>query len=124
MPLRARLRVMFRCALATLCVMVLAYGANLWLAVAILGIATAAHQAWSANLFAIVSDTVPKEGVASVVGIGGMAGAIGGMVLAQVAGYSLEWTGSYVPLFVLCSVAYLAAWTVSRALVGGGVSRF
>jgi ACS family hexuronate transporter-like MFS transporter len=115
-PLVARRRVMFWCALSTLMVMVLAYQANLWVAVAILSLATAAHQAWSANLFSTVADTVPQAGVGSVVGIGGMAGAIGGMLLAQVAGYSLELTGSYVPLFIVCSSAYLVAWGVLRAL--------
>jgi ACS family hexuronate transporter-like MFS transporter len=117
-PLVARRRVMLWCALLTLMVMVLAYRADLWVAVAVLSLATAAHQAWSANLFSTVTDSVPQAGVASVVGIGGMAGALGGMLLAQVAGYSLELTGSYVPLFIVCSSAYLVAWGVLRALGG------
>jgi ACS family hexuronate transporter-like MFS transporter len=115
-PLLARRRVMLWCALSTLMVMVLAYQADLWVAVAILSLATAAHQAWSANLFSTVADSVPQAGVASVVGIGGMAGAVGGMLLAQVAGYSLELTGSYVPLFMVCSSAYLVAWGILRSL--------
>lgn len=111
---RARSRVMLWCALAVLPVSALASSSSLVGAVAILGLATAAHQAWSANLFASVADTIPHGGVGSVVGIGGMAGAIGGVVLAQGAGYSLHFTGSYLPLFVVCSVAYIVAWTIIR----------
>jgi ACS family hexuronate transporter-like MFS transporter len=111
---QARSRVMLWCALAVLPVVALALSSSLVGAVAILGLATAAHQAWSANLFASVADTVPHGEVGSVIGFGGMAGAIGGVLLAQTAGYSLHFTGSYLPLFMVCSVAYLVAWTVIR----------
>jgi len=113
---RARMVVLLRCALAAIPVIALAYASQMWQAVALLSLATAAHQAWSANLFASVTDSVPEAAVASVVGIGGMSGAIGGMFLAQFAGHTLQLTGSYVPLFIVCCSMYLVAWSVMRRL--------
>jgi ACS family hexuronate transporter-like MFS transporter len=110
----ARMLVLLRCGLIALPIVALACASQVWQAVALLGLATAAHQAWSANLFASVADSVPSGSVASVVGIGGMAGAIGGMVLAQFAGHTLQLTGSYVPLFIVCCSMYLVAWGVLR----------
>jgi ACS family hexuronate transporter-like MFS transporter len=112
----ARARVMLLCALAALLTVSLAYAASVGIAVIVLSIATAAHQGWSANLFASASSSVPKESVGVVVGIGGMAGAIGGIVLSEVAGHILEYTGSYLPLFVVCASTYLLAWGVVRLL--------
>lgn len=109
-PLLARRRVMLWCALAALFVVFAAKAPNLWTATLLLGIATAAHQGWSANLFATVSDIFPKEDVASVVGLGGMLGALGGMIIATVTGLILYYSGSYVVPFVLCGSAYLVAW--------------
>jgi ACS family hexuronate transporter-like MFS transporter len=65
----------------------------------------------------LVSDTMPRECISSVVGIGGMAGSIGGMLIAKVAGYVLEWTGSYQPMFIIASSAYLIALAVIQILV-------
>lgn len=110
----ARLRVLFLCSTAAMLVLALAYVESLYSAVLLLSLAAAAHQGWSANLFAAASAAVPKEGVASVIGIGGTAGAVGGIVLAEVTGHVLEYTGSYVPLFVVCSSAYLVAWLIIR----------
>lgn len=112
--LAARQRVMLWCACSALLVIYAAKTPNLWVAVTVLGLATAAHQGWSANLFATVSDIFPKEDVASVVGIGGTLGAIGGMMIATVTGLVLESTGSYVVPFVICSSAYLVAWFLFR----------
>ena len=112
--LAARQRVMLWCACSALPVTYAANAPNLWIAVTLLGLATAAHQGWSANLFATVSDIFPKEEVASVVGIGGTLGAIGGMIIATVTGAVLETTGSYVVPFVMCSSAYLVAWFLFR----------
>jgi MFS transporter, ACS family, hexuronate transporter len=82
---------------------------GLWSAVFIIGLAAAAHQGFSANLFTLSSDMFPSRAVASVVGIGGMAGAIGGMLIANLVGHLLEWTGSYmVPFFIAGSVYLLA----------------
>ncbi|MBX2892106.1 MAG: MFS transporter [Saprospiraceae bacterium] len=96
---------------------------NMWLAIFIIGIATAGHQGFSANIFTTVSDMFPKKAVASVTGIGGMAGAIGGILIASLAGLLFDHykalgsiqTGYYI-MFVVCSLAYLMAWLIMRAL--------
>ena len=97
---------------------------NLWIAISIIGFATAAHQAWSANIFTTVSDMFPKKTVASVVGIGSMAGGLGGIVISKSAGYLLDWykkmghieTG-YLLIFIYCGCAYLLGWWVMHLLV-------
>ncbi len=96
---------------------------NTWLAVATIAIACSAHQAWSANIFTTVSDMFPKRAVASVTGIGGMAGALGGVLISRVAGLLLEhFTAAgkvelgYGLLFVICGSAYLVAWVLMHLL--------
>ena len=105
----ARKTAMLICAVAVLPVTFAATGGKLWLTVALVSLATAAHQGWSANLFTLPSDTFPKQAVASVVGIGGFGGAVGGMLIATLTGLVLERTHSYVPMFVMASLAYLVA---------------
>ena len=73
-----------------------------WTAIALLSLAAAAHQGWSANLFTTTSDMFPRSAVGSVTGIGGMAGSVGGFLLATFAGYILQMTHSYASLFVDC----------------------
>jgi ACS family hexuronate transporter-like MFS transporter len=97
---------------------------NMWLAVLMIGFATSAHQAWSANIFTTVSDLFPKKAVASVTGIGGMAGAIGGMLIAWLAGmlfdkYKLlgNLERGYYIMFFVCAFAYLIAWLIMHFLV-------
>jgi ACS family hexuronate transporter-like MFS transporter len=91
---------------------------NVWAAVALLALAAAAHQGWSANLYTIVSDTVPRETVASVVGLGGLAGAVSGMLSSPAVGYWLDFSnGAYRPLFVLAGVTYLIAFALIHLLV-------
>ena len=90
---------------------------DLWVAVALIGLAAAAHQGWSANLFTLVSDMFPRQAVGSVVGLGGMAGAVGGMLIAKLTGYILEATGSYVPVFLIAASAYLIALGLIHLLV-------
>ena len=97
---------------------------NTWLAVAMIAIACAAHQAWSANIFTTVSDMFPKKAVASVTGIGGMAGAVGGILIARAAGLLLAHYSKlgkvevgYSILFVVCGSAYLTAWILMHLLV-------
>jgi MFS transporter, ACS family, aldohexuronate transporter len=114
---RARKTAMLICAVSVVPIVVAASVTNLWIAVALIGLATAAHQGWSANLFTLSSDMFPSHAVASVVGIGGFAGAIGGMLIAAFTGFLLEWTGSYVPVFALAGSAYLAALLVIHLLV-------
>jgi ACS family hexuronate transporter-like MFS transporter len=82
---------------------------NLWLATALVALAAAAHQGWSANVFTLASDTFPRHAVGTVVGFGGMAGAVGGMLIAKLTGKILEATGSYLPVFIIAGSAYLVA---------------
>lgn len=97
---------------------------NMWYAVIIIGIAASAHQAWSANIFTTVSDMFPKRAIGSVTGIGGMAGGLGGILIARAAGQlfdhykqlgSIE-TGYYI-MFFICGSAYLIGWTIMHFLV-------
>jgi ACS family hexuronate transporter-like MFS transporter len=81
----------------------------MWTAVLLIGLAAAAHQGFSANLLTLPSDMFPARAVASVVGIGGMAGALGGMLIAKVVGYVLQSTGSYMIPFLIAGSAYLVA---------------
>ena len=106
---RARKLAMLTCALAVLPIAFAAGARELWLAVAIVSLAAAAHQGWSANLFTLASDTFPRHAVGSVVGLGGMAGAVGGMLIAKLTGYILQMTGSYLPVFLIAASAYLVA---------------
>ena len=82
---------------------------SMWTAVLLIGLAAAAHQGFSANLLTLPSDMFPTRAVASVVGIGGMAGALGGMLIAKVVGYVLQSTGSYMVPFLIAGSAYLVA---------------
>jgi ACS family hexuronate transporter-like MFS transporter len=106
---RARKTSMLICACAVTPVFFASMTSHLWVIVALVGLATAGHQGWSANLFATTGDMFPEQAVGSVVGIGGMMGSIGGMLLAAGAGLILQVTGSYVPMFVMASLAYLIA---------------
>ena len=105
----ARKLTMFICACAVTPVFFAQSIDNLWLAVLVIGIATAAHQAFSANLYTLPSDLFPRAAVGSVVGIGGTVGAVGGMLMAKYAGYVLDSIGSYVPLFAVAGSAYFLA---------------
>ena len=82
---------------------------NLWVAVGLIGVAAAAHQGWSANVYTLTSDMFPKQAIGSVVGFGGTAGAIGGMLIAKVTAAVLQYTGSYLPVFIIAASAYLVA---------------
>ena len=106
---RARKSTMLLASVLVVPVTLAMYADGLWLAVAIVGLATAGHQAFSANLYTFPSDVFPKRAVASVVGIGGTAGAVGGMLMAKYAGWVLDKLGSYTPIFVVAGAAYLLA---------------
>jgi ACS family hexuronate transporter-like MFS transporter len=108
---------MLICAVSVIPIMFASQVSNIWIAVALLSLATAAHQGWSANLFTTVSDIFPRKAVASVVGLGGTFGAIGGMLIATAAGFILEFTGSYLILFVIAGSLYLIALFVINLLV-------
>lgn len=105
----ARKSTMLICALCILPIVLVYRIEGLWPAVLIIGLAAGGHQGFSANLFAVPSDTFPSWAVASVSGIGGMAGAIGGMLIAEIVGYTLQWTGSYMIPFFMAGSAYLLA---------------
>jgi len=97
---------------------------NMWLAVLMIGLATSAHQAWSANIFTTVSDMFPKKAIGSVIGLGGFAGGIGGISFAYGAGKLFDYyknlgqlqIGYYI-VFIVCGSAYLLAWFIMHALV-------
>ena len=95
-----------------------------WVPVILIGIGASAHQAWSANIFTTVSDMFPKKAVGTVVGIGGMAGGLGGVLVSKVGGALFDHykalghiqTG-YTIMFSFCAIAYLIAWVVMKTLV-------
>ena len=112
----ARKTTLLICALAVLPVLYAPYSQHLWVVVALLGLAMAAHQGWSANLFTLTSDMFPKTAVASVVGFGGMLGAVGNFMFQLCAGYVVDLTHSYLPLFLFCGLAYLLALALVHLL--------
>ena len=94
-----------------------------WTAVLLIGLAGAAHQAWSANLFTSASDMFPKRAVASVVGLGGTAGSLGGILFPLYSGKLLDRfqaagnvTAGYAILFAICGFAYLIAFAINHVL--------
>lgn len=108
---------MLLCALAVVPVTFAAGVHGLWTAIALVSLAAAAHQGWSANLFTLVSDLFPRRAVGSVTGIGGMAGAVGGIFFSKAAGHYLESSGgNYVPIFAVCGGAYLLALAIIHLL--------
>jgi ACS family hexuronate transporter-like MFS transporter len=114
---RARKTTLLICAL---CATPVAFAANLdslWAAVAIIGLATAAHQAFSANLYTLPGDVFPRSAVGTVLGVGGMLGAVGGMAMAKYAGWVLDKIGTYTPIFVVAASAYLIALLVIHLLM-------
>ena len=125
-PYDGRMRAMFLIALIPLVVLLAQPlgGISFWIPVLLIGVGASAHQAWSANLFTTVSDMFPKKAIASVVGIGGMAGGLGGVLVSKIAGALFDYYKSlghiqtgYTIVFAGCAVAYLIAWTIMKILV-------
>ena len=122
----ARMRAMLAIALIPLVVLMAQPLGHIsyWVPVILIGIGASAHQAWSANLYTTVSDMFPKNTIASVIGIGGMAGGIGGVLVTKISGALFDHykalghieTG-YTIMFTFCAVAYLVAWFTMKALV-------
>jgi ACS family hexuronate transporter-like MFS transporter len=112
----SRKTAMLICAIAVVPVVFASRVSNLWLSVALIALAAAAHQGWSANIFTLASDTFPRRAVGSVVGLGGMFGSVGALLLAKVTGYVLQRTGSYLPLFIIAGSAYLTALVIMHVL--------
>jgi ACS family hexuronate transporter-like MFS transporter len=115
-PNVARKTTMLICALLIVPIFLTPFVHQLWVVVALLGMATAGHQGWSANLFTLPSDMFPKSAVASVTGIGGMAGAIGGVLLQLATGLIVYLTHSYVTLFVIACLAYPLALLIIHSI--------
>jgi ACS family hexuronate transporter-like MFS transporter len=106
-------------------------GYSYWLPVIIIGIAAAAHQAWSANIFSTIGDMFPKTAIATITGIGGMAGGVGSFIIQKAAGKLFDYAGEtrmtlggfegepagYFVVFIVCALAYLVGWVVMKALV-------
>jgi ACS family hexuronate transporter-like MFS transporter len=122
-PFKARKVSMLLFALCVVPIISARFATNIWQAVALIGLAAAAHQAWSANIFTTASDVFPKKAVSSVVGIGSMAGALGGFFFPKLIGYILDTnktaghiaTGYYL-IFFICGCAYLVAWVLMHFL--------
>jgi MFS transporter, ACS family, hexuronate transporter len=112
----ARKTAMLICALCVVPVFAAAITAGTWTATLLIGLAAAAHQGFAANLYTLVSDTAPRFAISSIVGIGGMAAGIGGMFNAKLVGYVLEWTGNYLPLFIIASCTYVIALAIIHFL--------
>jgi MFS transporter, ACS family, hexuronate transporter len=112
----ARKTAMLTCALCVVPTIFASQASNQWVAVALISLATAAHQGWSANLFTLSSDLFPQPAVGSVIGMAGGAGACGGIFIATFAGFILQTTHSYVPLFLIAGTAYLVAFAMIQLL--------
>ena len=120
---KARSTSMLCFAIAVIPIMAARYATDIWQAVGLISLAAAAHQAWSATIYTTVSDTFPKRAVSSVIGIGGMAGSIGGILFPLLVGFLLDrykaagdLTGGYNLLFSICGFAYLIAWGIMQFL--------
>lgn len=121
---RARKFSMLCFALAVVPIMLARYCQDIWQAVALISLAAAAHQAWSANIYSIATDMFPKKAVSSVIGIGGMAGSAGGIFFPWLVGGILDKfkalgdiNAGYNVIFTICGIAYVLAWLIIYGLV-------
>jgi ACS family hexuronate transporter-like MFS transporter len=121
--IKARKTVLFLFAMIELSILSAQYISNVWMAVVLISIVVAVHQAWATNIFTMASDMFPKQSVSSVVGIGGMAGAIGGILFPIFIGYVLDSyklagniTAGYNLIFTICGFTYLTAWLIIHLL--------
>ena len=114
---RARKTALLCMALAIVPTALASRAGSLWIAVALVSVAAAAHQGWSANIYTLASDMFPRRAVASVIGIGGFAGALGGWLFQRATGRILDHNGNnYAPIFVVCGLAYVSAWIIIHVL--------
>jgi ACS family hexuronate transporter-like MFS transporter len=114
---RGRKTAMLICALCVTPIVFASQVRSAWIVILMLALANASHQGWSANLFTLVSDMFPRKAVASVVGLGGMAGSISGVAIASFTGWILELTGSYVIPFLMAGLGYLTALLIINLIV-------
>ncbi|HEX8038873.1 MAG TPA: MFS transporter, partial [Chryseosolibacter sp.] len=129
-PLQARKIVLLIFAVLELSIISAQFVTHIWVAVALISFAVAVHQAWATNIFTAASDMFPKEAVSSVVGIGGMTGAVGGILFPLLVGYLLDTykaqgnlQGGYNLVFTICGFTYLLAWTIIHLLTRGPKTR-
>ncbi len=112
----ARKTVMLICALCIIPVVYAPFSKNLWLVVALISLATASHQGWSANLFTTSSDMFPRRAIGSIVGIGATGGAVGGILIQVGTGYIVQRTHGYLPIFIFAGLAYVIALAIIQGL--------
>ena len=125
--LRARKASLLIFAIFEVSIILAQFASSAWVAVALISLAVAVHQAWATNVFTMASDMFPKEAVSSVVGIGGMAGAVGGILFPMLVGYLLDsykasgnLAGGYNLLFTICGFTYLIALSIIHYLTRDG----
>lgn len=116
---RARLTLLLFGALCVVPVILAAYTHHAWVAIAVVSMAACGHQIWSTNLFTTVPDMFPARAVGTVAGVGGTAGSVGGVLMASAAGATLQWVGTYTPLFLYAAIAYLIAFALILILAPG-----
>ena len=116
----ARRGSMLLCALAVMPIMLVGSIHSLWTVVAVIGLACAAHQGWSANIYTLASDVFPRAAVGSVIGIAGFGGAIGGMLVAWVVGLVLERYHTYTGIFIVAGLAYITALAILQIMIPPG----
>ena len=114
---RARKLTMAICAFSMPAGIVAVFSPSPWIALALISVSTSAHQGWSANVFTLASDMFPKKDVGGVVGLGGAGGALGGLIIAPVTGYTLQWFHTYVPIFIIAGVMHPLALGLLQLLV-------
>ena len=113
----ARKNAILICAIFVVPVMFAAKVPGLWPAVALISMAAAAHQGWASNIFTVVSDIYPRGAVASMTGLSGFGGAVGGALAASFVGFLLDLTGSYMLIFGIAGTAYLLAWLILKLMI-------
>jgi ACS family hexuronate transporter-like MFS transporter len=122
--LKSRQRSLFIFAVIELCIIMLQFVNNVWFAVGILSLAVAVHQGWATNVFTLASDMFPKQVVSSVVGIAGMAGAVGGILFPMFVGFLLDYykvlgaiSNGYNIIFTICGCTYVVVWLIITFLI-------
>lgn len=120
---KSRKFVLFLSAVAVLPIMLARYTTDMWVVIWLISLSVAGNSAWSANIYTIVSDMLPKKAVSSVIGIGGMAGAIGGVIFPLFIGFILDYykgidnlVGGYNVIFIVCGLSFMIAWLLIHFL--------
>lgn len=116
-PVSARIYTILLISLMVIPVMIVPFTQHLGWVIALIALATFAHQGYASNIFTLVSDIFPKNATGAVTGIAMFSGAIGGMIFSSITGLVLEKTGDYTPIFIFCGCAYLLSWAILTLLV-------